>query len=63
MSIHSSFLVACPAVRLKHGRARYRQKGGFVQSSCNPGYILAGDRYMKCQKGAWEGTVPVCVRK
>ncbi|KAK5638374.1 hypothetical protein RI129_012669 [Pyrocoelia pectoralis] len=52
----------CPTLKLKNGRVRYRQKNRFVKFTCNPGYIIAGERYSTCDNGQWDGLIPKCVR-
>ncbi|XP_031331042.1 uncharacterized protein LOC116161727 [Photinus pyralis] len=52
----------CPTLKLRNGRVRYRQKNRFVKFTCNPGYIIAGERYSTCDNGQWDGLIPKCVR-
>ncbi|XP_060534300.1 uncharacterized protein LOC132706781 [Cylas formicarius] len=53
---------ACPAVSLKNGRIRSRQRGRFLKFICNAGYLLAGEKYSICTHGRWDLPPPKCVR-
>ncbi|GLV37031.1 Scavenger receptor class C type II [Carabus blaptoides fortunei] len=52
----------CPTLRLARGRVKYFQKGKLARFQCNSFYILAGERYSPCIRGAWETETPVCVK-
>lgn len=52
----------CPALNIKNGHVRARQRGRFARFSCNNGYLLFGEKYAACVRGEWELPLPKCVR-
>lgn len=52
----------CPTPKITNGKFKYRLKAKFVKYTCNPGFILFGDKYNNCEHGKWDGPPPKCVR-
>ncbi|XP_018561994.1 uncharacterized protein LOC108904074 isoform X2 [Anoplophora glabripennis] len=53
----------CPNLSIKNGKVKKRQRGRFVKFICNPGFLLAGEKFSTCSFGGrWDPLPPKCVR-